>query len=164
MHKFLLSVCLTCFITAVAGSARAQVRTQAGPTSGAGQPTRSSSAQRGRQQPCWQVAGVSQQVVQQHRQIEENMRSQVEAVCSNSSLTQQQKQQEIRQLREGAKKQVEALVTPQQEQAFRSCISSRAENRSGGTRRASNGGNGGPCGEMSRGNGPSPANTSEPLP
>ena len=167
MSKFFLSLCLAWFAIGFAASANAQIRPQTGTTGVAGQTTPGStgSAQRGRQQPCWQVAGVTQQALQQHRQIEENTRSQVEAVCSNSSLSAQQKQQEIRQLRENAKKQMGSLVTPQQEEALRSCRESRGEHHNGGMRRS--GGTGteaeGPCGEIPKGVGTKPTNTSEPL-
>jgi hypothetical protein len=110
---------------------------------------------RGRQQPCWQSAGISQQVVQQHRQIEENMRSQVESVCANSSLSPQQKREQIRQIREQGRKQIEGLITPQQEEALKACREQR-----GGGRGENHGGGGmhrgsgeGPCGEIPAGNG-----------
>ena len=113
----------------------------------------------GRQQPCWQVAGISQQTAQQHRQIEENTRSQVQAVCTNSSLSPEQKKQQIRQLHEEARKQMEALINPQQEQALKSCREQRGEHEHGGTHR---GGGEGPCGEMPSGKGP--ASGSKPQP
>src|SRR5437762_9417290 len=129
MRNFSLYVCLAWFAVGLAGSANAQIRPQTGTTAGAGQttPGTAGSTSRGRQQPCWQVAGVTQQALQRHRQIEESTRSRVETVCSNTSLTAQQKQQEIRQLRENAKKQMGSLVTPQQEEALRSCRESRGE-------------------------------------
>jgi Spy/CpxP family protein refolding chaperone len=103
------------------------------------------------QSPCWQQAGISQSAMQQRKQIEEGTHSQVESVCSDSSLTPQQKQQKIRQLRQEAQKQVEGLITPQQEQALKSCRASRGEGpRMGGT----HAGGGGPCGEMISGNKP----------
>ncbi|MGA9968393.1 MAG: hypothetical protein WBQ10_24555 [Terriglobales bacterium] len=94
-------------------------------------------------QPCWQQAGVSQSAMQQRKQIEENTHSQIEAVCSDSSLTPQQKQQKIQQLHQEAQKQVGGLITPQQEAAIKSCRESRGEGpHMGGVH------SGGPCGEM----------------
>jgi hypothetical protein len=78
-------------------------------------------------QPCWQQAGVSQSAMQQRKQIEENTHSQIEAVCSDSSLAPQQKQQKIQQLHQEAQKQVGSLITPQQEAAIKSCRESRGE-------------------------------------
>ena len=117
----------------------------------------------GRQQPCWQVAGISQQTAQEHRQIEEKTRSEVQSVCSNSSLSPQQKQEQIRQLREQGRKQMEALITPQQQEALKACREQRGGEREhgGGMHR----GGESPCGEMSGGRGPAgtkPQSQSEP--
>ena len=107
--------------------------------------------QHGRQ-PCWQVAGISQQTLQQRRSVEENTRSQVQSVCANSSLSQEQKREQIRQIREQARKQIEGLITPQQEEALKSCREQRGsgENHGGGMH---HGGGEGPCGDMPAGNG-----------
>jgi len=102
--------------------------------------------------PCWQQAGISQSAMQQRKQIEENTHSQVESVCSDSSLTPQQKQQKIHQLHEEAQKQIGGLITPQQEQERKSCRASRGEAPHMGGMHA-----GGPCGEMATGNRPQPA-------
>lgn len=103
-----------------------------------------------KQQPCWQAAGISQSAFQQHHQIEENTRSQVQSVCSNSSLSPQQKQEQIRQLHEQAQKEMQNLVSPQQQEALRSCREQRGEQHGGGHR---GGGGEGGCGEMPAGNG-----------
>ncbi len=96
-----------------------------------------------RQKPCWQQAGVSQSAMQQRKQVEENTRSQVQSVCSDSSLTPQQKQQKIHQLHQEAQQQVNGLITPQQEAALKSC----RESRGGGPHVGAAHG-GGPCVEM----------------
>jgi hypothetical protein len=83
--------------------------------------------------------------MQQRKQIEESTRGQVEAVCGDSSLSPQQKQQKIHQLREEAQKQIEGAITPQQEQALKSCRESRSEGPHPGGMHA---GGGGPCGAM----------------
>jgi len=97
-----------------------------------------------RQKPCWQQAGITQSAMQQRKQIEENTHSQVESVCSDSSLTPQQKQQKIHQLHQEAKQQVGGLITSQQEAALKSCRESRGE----GSHMGGMHGGGGPCGEM----------------
>jgi periplasmic protein CpxP/Spy len=119
-----------------------------------------SSRRGGRQQPCWQVAGISQQTAQEHHQIEEKTRSEVQSVCTNSSLSPQQKQEQIRQLHEQAHKQMEALITPQQQEALKSCREQRGgeHEHGGGMHR---GGGEGPCGEMPARKGP---NGTKPQP
>lgn len=102
-----------------------------------------------RQEPCWQVAGISKTAMEQRHSIEQSVHSQVEAVCADSSLTQQQRQQKIRQIHEQAKQQMDALVTPQQMQELRSC--QQARNHGGGAHLGGGhaaGGGHGPCGEM----------------
>jgi Spy/CpxP family protein refolding chaperone len=101
--------------------------------------------------PCWKQAGISQSAMQQERQIQQNTRSQVEAVCANSSLSPQQKHEQIRQIHEQARRQMESIITPQQHQALESCRAQRGEGRNhmGGMR---HGAGGGPCGEMPMGN------------
>src|ERR1700674_226903 len=103
------------------------------------------------QSPCWQQAGISQSATQQRKQIEESTRNQEESVCSDSSLTPQQKQQKIHQLHQEAQKQAGGLITPQQEQALKSCRASRGEGPHMG---GMHGGAGGLCGEMASGNKP----------
>jgi len=103
---------------------------------------------RGRQQPCWQVAGISQQTLQQRRQIEENTRSQVQSVCANSSISPEQKREQIRQIHEQARKQIEGLISPQQEEALKSCRQQRGGEHEGHGGGMHHGGGEGPCGDM----------------
>ena len=102
---------------------------------------------RGRREPCWKQAGVSQQVQQQRRQIEESARSQISAICSNSSLSAQQKHQQIQQIHQQTRQQIEGLMTPQQRSAIEAC---RAQRGGGGRsmRGLHRGGGEGPCGEL----------------
>ncbi|HEX8816681.1 MAG TPA: hypothetical protein VF753_14380 [Terriglobales bacterium] len=95
----------------------------------------------GQQEPCWKQIGISQQALQEHRQIAEQMHNQVEQVC-NSSMTGQQKQQKIRQIREQAHAQMDKLVSPSQMAALKECRAKRGQPESStpsGT---------GPCGNM----------------
>lgn len=105
---------------------------------------------RGHHVPCWKQAGVSQSALGQRRQIEETTRSEVESVCSDSSLTPQQKHAKIRQLHEEAHQQMQRLITSQQEQALRTCREKRGAVPHGGGMHTRVG----PCGEMASGNRP----------
>jgi hypothetical protein len=101
------------------------------------------------QEPCWQQAGVSQSALQQRKQIEESAHSQIESVCSDSSLTPQQKQEKIHQIHEQAQKEAGGVISPQQQAALKSCRQSRGEAPHVGGMHG-----GGPCGEMASGNKP----------
>jgi hypothetical protein len=113
-----------------------------------------------RQEPCWEQAGVSKAAMEQRRGIERSTRSQVEGVCADSALTAQQKHEKIQEIREHARQETEALVSPQQQEAIKSCQEGRATGRhpGGGMHR----GGEGPCGEMPSG-APGPS-TSKPEP
>jgi hypothetical protein len=92
-----------------------------------------------RQEPCWQQAGIPSSVVQQQREIAQNTRSQVEAVCSNSSLNAQQKNEQIHQIRAEAHQKMEGLVSAQQMETLEKCRAARGHS----ARHASSGN---PCG------------------
>jgi Spy/CpxP family protein refolding chaperone len=92
------------------------------------------------QEPCWKQAGIDRAVMEQHRAIERDAHTQVNAVCENSSLTPRQKQQQAREIRQQAKQKMDALLTPDQREALHSCQESRAEEH------PHEGHHGGPCG------------------
>jgi hypothetical protein len=96
----------------------------------------------GAQEPCWKQIGISQQALQQHRQIAEQMHSEVEQVCANSKLTGQQKEQKIKQIRQQAHAQMDKLVSPSQMSALKECRAKRGQPESS-TPQGS-----GPCGDM----------------
>jgi Spy/CpxP family protein refolding chaperone len=100
-------------------------------------------------QPCWQQAGVDKSVMEQHWAIERETRSQVSAVCTNTSLTPQQKQQQAREIRQQGKQKMEALMTPEQERTLSACQQARGGHAGGGGQHEMGGG----CGEWSRQNG-----------
>jgi len=123
------------------------------PTRSAPTPSRaagSSAAAKPRQEPCWKVVGISKSAIEQRKSIEQNLHSQIQAVCADSSLTAQQKQAKIHELRQQAHQQLEGLITPQQQEALKACREQRGlEHAGGGTH---HGGSGmGPCGEMPTG-------------
>src|ERR1700730_10597504 len=77
-------------------------------------PSQSQPARRGAQENCMQQAGIEKSVMAQMRTIGHDARSQVESICSNSSLTPQQKQQQAREVREQAMQKRDNLTTPDQ--------------------------------------------------
>jgi hypothetical protein len=100
-----------------------------------------------RQEPCWQVAGVSKAAIQQRQAIARQARQEVEAVCANPSLSVAQKRERIREIRQQEHVQIEALISPQQQEAIRACQQSRGGHLGGGGGHLG-GGRGGPCGTM----------------
>jgi hypothetical protein len=78
--------------------------------------------------PCWQQAGIEKSVMEQRWAQERETRSQVEAVCSNSSLTSQEKNQQVREIRQQAHQKMEGILTPEQEKALTACQQERGMN------------------------------------
>ena len=118
-----------------------------------------------RQEPCWQVAGISKSAMEQRSAVQQRTRSEVEAVCADSSLTPQQRQQKIQQIHQQTKQELDALVSPQQMQEMKSCQMSR--NHGGGHPGAAHpsaGGGHGPCGELPSRPKPTPSPGSKPEP
>jgi len=107
-------------------------------------------ARRGGQGSCLQQAGIDRSVMEQIGSIVRDARSQVESVCSNSSLTPQQKQQQVREIREQAMQKREGLLTADQQKALMACQQERGGYHpgSGGPHEGMGGGG---CGEMPRG-------------
>ena len=116
------------------------------PPSTGNPPSSATPPARARQEPCWQQAGISRSVMEQHHSIEMDAHSQVASVCENSSLTPQQKQQQAREIRQQAQQKMGALITPEQQSALHSCQQQRAANGSpNGSHRP---GGAGPCGNF----------------
>jgi hypothetical protein len=96
-----------------------------------------------KQEPCWEVAGVSKSAIEQRRTINQHARQEIEAVCVNSSLSMQQKREEIRQIHQRERQEIEAIITPAQQEAMHACQQERNHGGGGG-----HGGGKGPCGEL----------------
>jgi hypothetical protein len=98
-----------------------------------------------RQEPCWEVAGVSKSAIEERQTIYRQTRQEVEAVCANSSLSIQQKRQQIQQIRQRQRQEIDAIITPAQREAIRACQEQRGH---GGGGHVGGGHGRGPCGEM----------------
>ena len=108
-----------------------------------------------RQEPCWKVAGISPSAIQQRRGIEQNVRSQIAAVCSDSALTAQQRHGKIQEIHTQAQQQMQGLITPEQMEALKSCRASRGEGKETVHPAAASG----PCGQAPSGIPATPNNT-----
>jgi hypothetical protein len=102
------------------------------------------------QEPCWQQVGISKDVIDQRHAVELDTRSQVQAVCADSSLNDQQKKQKIHEIHQESKQKVAGLMTEQQQQELQACQKERAANHPApaGTQPGAQHGGGGPCGNM----------------
>ena len=113
----------------------------------------------GRQTPCWQEAGISKQAMEQRRNLEQEAKSQIASVCSDTSLTAEQRHEKIKAIHQQTMQQVQGLITPQQQEALKSCQASRQAAHPGNGGGPHPGGGMGPCGEMPSGSGQPGAGT-----
>lgn len=102
---------------------------------------------------CLQQSGLSQSTMQQVRSIHEQARAEIEALCSNTSLTPQQRQERVREIEQQTRQRTEALISPAQQERLRACQSSSGRGGRGGRGgigggRGGFGGGHGPCGEL----------------
>ncbi len=123
------------------------VAQNAPPNNPSGAPVR-----RGGMTPCWQQAGIEKSVMEQRWSIERDTHSQVQAICSNSSLSPQQKREQVRDIRQQAHQKMEGLITPEQEKALTSCQQQRGMNHpNAGAGGGAHAGGGDGCGEWQHG-------------
>ncbi len=109
-------------------------------------PSQTVPVRRGGQGNCRQQAGIEASVAEQIHSIAHEAHSQIEDVCSNTSLTPQQKQQQAREIREKAMQKRGGLLTADQQKALTACQQARSGNHPSGA--GLHEGMGGGCGEM----------------
>ena len=96
-----------------------------------------------RQAPCWEQAGVTKSVFEEHQALERETHSQVASVCQDTSLTQPQKLQRIKEIRQQTQQKTDELITPDQQKAIAACRQQRGENPG-----IFHGAGGNPCGSL----------------
>lgn len=78
-------------------------------------------------EPCWKVAGISQETMARRRSIEQQTHQRVRQICANSSLSDQQKREQIQEVRKAANEEILGLTTPEQRAALKQCNQERAQ-------------------------------------
>jgi hypothetical protein len=101
-----------------------------------------------RREPCWKVAGISPSVMQQRRSIEQSAKSQVTAVCSDTSVSAQQRTQQLKTIHQQAQQEIQSLITAQQESAMKACRAAREQGEQGKQEPHPQATGKGPCGEV----------------
>jgi len=106
-------------------------------------------ARPGHQENCFQQAGLERSVMEQIRSVVHDTHTQIDGVCSTSSLTPQQKNQQVREIREKAMQERESLMTADQRRTVTACQQARRANHPAGI--GEHEGPRGGCGQMPRG-------------
>lgn len=147
LHKFVLPVLFAGVALSVVFAQSTRLPGTTGTTTPSTRVPGRTTTNPSRKEPCWQVAGVSKAAIQQRQALQRQARQEVEAVCSNPSLSVTQKRERIHQIREQEHAQVEGLISPQQQEAIRACQASRGGHGGGGGH-FGGGHAAGPCGTI----------------
>lgn len=133
-----LSVSFVLLLCAIA------VAAQSTPTAASTPPARPMRAH-----PCFQKAGIDKTSMDQLLSLRSEAHSQIENVCSNTSLTPQQKHQQVQEIHQQTRQKIGGLITPEQEKELVACW----QQHQGGGNHAPAGqlGMGGGCGEWAHG-------------
>ncbi len=78
-----------------------------------------------RQTPCWRVAGIAPEGVNQRWQIEDNAKGKISALCSDPSLTPEKKRESIHQINEQTEQEIAKIIPAKQLEAFKACQAER---------------------------------------
>jgi len=97
---------------------------------------------------CFQKAGLDQSVMQELFSIQREARSQIQNVCSNTSLTPEQKHQQVEEIHQQTHAKIGGLITPEQQQELIAC---RQQQQGGASHPGGRLGMGGGCGEGGQG-------------
>jgi hypothetical protein len=136
---------LGCMLVLAASSLMAQTYSSPNSSSNSSSPNpQQRMGRQGGQEPCFEVAGIQKSAMEQVWSLERETHSQIESVCSNSSLSPQEKHEQVHQLREQTHQKIESLITPEQDKALESCRQERGMEHQGMR------GEGGGCGEGQR--------------
>jgi hypothetical protein len=78
------------------------------------------------QEPCWKQVGISPAVIEEQKAIQHETRAQVEAVCSDSSLSDQQKREKIQEIHKVEQERLTRLIPTEQREELKQCQLARA--------------------------------------
>jgi hypothetical protein len=82
-----------------------------------------------RHTPCWKVAGIAPEVVNQRWQIEDNAKGKISALCSDPALTPEKKRERIHQIDEQTAQEVAKIIPAEQLAAFKACQAERDQEK-----------------------------------
>ena len=88
-------------------------------------PATAPSARPGRQTPCWRVAGIAPQMVNQRWQIEDSAKSKIAEVCSDPTLGPDKKLARIHEINNESDAEIAKLIPESQLSAFKQCQAQR---------------------------------------
>jgi hypothetical protein len=88
-------------------------------------PPRPRRAQPVRQAPCWRLAGVAPNMVNQRWHIEDNAKGKISAVCSDPALSAEKKRAKIQEINAETEQEIAKIIPAKQLEAFKACQADR---------------------------------------
>lgn len=96
-------------------------------------PTAAQSTRPKHQSPCWRVAGIAPEMVNQRWKIEDDAKSKISGVCSDPSLGPDQKLSKIHEINAQTDEAITRLIPSSQLSAFKQCQAERKNEKSSRT-------------------------------
>src|SRR5215472_3871084 len=82
-----------------------------------------------RQKPCWRLAGIAPELVNQRWHIEDNAKGKINAVCTDPALTAEKKRQKIHEINEQTEQEIAKIIPAKQLEAFKACQAERDQEK-----------------------------------
>src|SRR6184192_370987 len=82
-----------------------------------------------RQTPCWRLAGIAPQMVNQRWRIEDNAKGKISAVCTDPALTAEKKREKIQEINAETEQEIAKIIPAKQLEAVKECEAERDQER-----------------------------------
>lgn len=82
-----------------------------------------------RQTPCWRVAGIAPQLVNQRWHIEHNAEGKISAVCTEPTLSAEKRREKIQEINLQAEQEIAKIIPAKQLEAFKACQAQRDQEK-----------------------------------
>ena len=78
-----------------------------------------------RQTPCWCLAGIAPEVVNQRWHIEDNAKGKINTVCADPALTAEKKREKIQEINQQTEQEIAKIIPAKQLEASKACQAER---------------------------------------
>lgn len=82
-----------------------------------------------RQAPCWRLAGIAPEMVNQRWHIEDNAKGKIHTVCVDPTLTAEKKRAKIQEINEQTEQEIAKIIPAKQLEAFKACQAERDQEK-----------------------------------
>jgi len=82
-----------------------------------------------RQTPCWRLAGIAPELVNQRWRIEDNAKGKIGAVCADPALTAEKKREKIQEINARTEQEIAKIIPAKQLEAVKACEAERDQEK-----------------------------------